>query len=388
MGIKSFFENLYNKLKNNNTLNIIILYINLIFYKILPLLIPLSLIGYSNIFVNIVRYVIVIYLIINLLISDFILRQSIKIRNLVEAEHSCNMCSNNVVWNLQDLVSNIVFYILGGFVFKYNMYLDIYWRCYTHTLPICIKNKLCVQKSVELQYQSIPFGILNYLIELSISYIFPFEYTLIMMFFITFVIDCVIFNLDIKYQSNISFVNVLLQGVWKVSQCVTIGYMENKKRKIANRDVVEEIINWLNYLRTNTWYRVILWKEFQNLDNFISWGNTSVFYREHILAIHEILITVVNYLDNDPKIKMARRTKILHIGTIFKPFMSSQNKFYIRMFESRKSLEPFIKQLLKDLDVSISNTKSEGIYEEMYNFEKKIDSQNVKIIESFYSNGQ
>lgn len=384
MLVKSFYEKLYKKLKNNNTIDIIILYINLIFYKIIPILVPLSLLGYSNILINICRYVIVIYLIINLLISDFILRQSIKIRNLTEAEHICGKCSNNIVWNLQDSISNVVFYIIGGLVFKYNIYLDIYWRSYMHTLPICIKNKLCINKSVELQYSSVIFGILNYLIELGLYYILPTEYTLIMMFFITFVIDCIIFNLDIKYKSNITFINVLLLGVWKTSQNLTIGYIENKKRNIGNRDVVEEVINKLNYLRNNTWYRVILWKEFQNLDNFISLGKTSVFYREHILSIHDFLILIVNYLDNNPTIKIARKIKILHLGTMFKPLMSSQNKFYIRMFESRKSIEPFIKQLLKDLDDSIANTKSELIYEEMYNVDKKIETENVKIIEQFY----
>ena len=93
---------------------------------------------------------------------------------------------------------------------------------------------------------------------------------------------------------------------------------------------------------------------------------------------------MVNYLDNNATIKIARKTKILHISTIFKPFMSSQNKFYIRMFESRKSIEPFIKQLLVDLDNSILKTKSECIYEELYSFNKKLENDNVKIIEKFY----
>jgi hypothetical protein len=384
MEIKKIFKMLYEKLQSNNTIDIIILYMNLIFYKIIPILIPLSLIGYSNIFVNIFRYVVTAYLIINLLISDFILRQSVKIRNPINADNTCEKCSSNIVWNLQDNVSNIVFYILGGIVFKYNVYLDIYWRSYMHSLPICIKNKLCIHKSVEIQYASIPFGILNYLIELGLYYVMPAEYTLITMFFVIFVIDCVIFNLNIKYKNNLSFVNILLICVWKISQFLTIGYIESKKRNFGNRDIVEEIINKLNYLRNNTWYRMVLWKEFQSLENFISFGKTSVFYREHVLVVHDLLVTIVYYLDNNTTIKFARKTKILHISTIFKPFMSSQHKFYVRMFESRKSIEPFIKQLLKDLDESITNTKSEIIYEEMYNFEKKIENQDVKIIDKYY----
>lgn len=384
MGIKNFLKMLYEKLQSNNTIDIIILYINLIFYKIIPILIPLSLIGYSNVFVNIFRYVITAYLIINLLISDFILRQSVKIRNPIDTDNACEKCSSNIVWNLQDNISNIVFYVLGGIIFKYNIYLDIYWRSYMHSLPICIKNKLCIHKSVEIQYISIPFGIFNYLIEFSLHYVLPAEYTLIIMFFVVFVIDCIIFNLNVKYKNNLSFTNILLISVWKISQYLTIGCIENKKRNFGNRDIVEEIINKLNYLRNNTWYRVVLWKEFQSLENFISFGKTSVFYREHVLVVHDLLVTIVHYLDNNTTIKIARKTKILHISTIFKPFMSSQNKFYIRMFESRKSIEPFIKQLLKDLDESIANTKSEIIYEEMYNFDKKIETENIKIIDKYY----
>jgi hypothetical protein len=384
MGIKSFFIKFYEKLKNNNTLGILSLYINLIFYKIIPILILLSLIDFSNIFISILRYLIVIYLVINLLISDFILRQSIKIRNSVEIDHTCDKCSNNVVWNIQDNISNIIFYILGGFIFKYNLFLDIYWRSYIHTLPICIKNKLCIQKSIELQFASIPFGILNYVIEYGMSFVVPFEYNLILMFFVTFLIDCIVFNLNIKYQNNINVVNALLKITWNISQNLTIGYFEVKKRKFGNRDIVEEIINKLNYVKNNTWYRVLLWKEFQNLDNFISLGNTSVFYREHILNFRDLLFTIVNYLDNNTTIKIARKTKLLHLTTIFKPLMSPQHKFYIRIFESRKSIEPFIKQLLSDLETSIKNTKSEEIYEEMYNVDKKMENENVKIIEKFY----
>lgn len=381
--MRNFINNFYKKIKSNNTIDIILLYLNLIFYKVIPILLPLSFLGYSNIFVNILRYLLVFYCLINLLISDFILRQSIKIRNNIDIEHNCDKCSNNVVWNLQDNISNIIFYIVGGIVFKYNVYLDIYWRSYTHTLPIYIQNKLCIQKSIELQYISIPFGIANYLIELGLSYIFSFEYNLIIMFFVTFLLDCVVFNLKVKYRNNISFINILLLTIWKISQSVTIGYIELKKRKIQNRDIVDEIIKKLNYLRNNTWYRVILWKEFQSLDNLISLGKTSVFYREHILNFSELLVTVMGYLDNTT-IKIARKTKILHLTTMFKPFMSTQNKFYIRMFESRKCIEPFIKQLIEDLDTSITNTKSELIYEELYNCEKKIETNDVKIIEKFY----
>ena len=381
--MRSFLINFYEKLKNNNILNIILLYINLIFYKVIPILLPLSLLGYSNTYINICRYIFIFYVLINLLISDFILRQSVKIRNTLELEHNCEKCSNNIVWNIQDNISNIIFYILGGIIFRYNIYLDIYWRSYLHTLPIYIKNKLCIQKSFEIQYISIPFGLCNYLIEFGLSYLIPFEYNLIIMFFVTFLLDCIIFNLNLKYKGNISFVNILILIVWKISQSITIGYIEIKKRKLGNRDIVEEIINKLNYLRNNTWYRVILWKEFQSLDNLISFGKTSVFYREHILNFSELLISIQSYLDNRT-IKIARKTKILHLTTMFKPFMSSQQKFYVRMFESRKSIEPFIKQLIEDFNKSITNTKSELLYEEMYNCEKKIEADKVEIIEKFY----
>jgi hypothetical protein len=384
MEIKKFFIKLYEKLKQNNTIDILLVYINLILYKIIPFLIPLSLIGFSNTFINILRFIIVVYLMINLLITDFILRQSIKIRNNVITEHNCEKCSNNIVWNIQDNISNMVFFMIGGIIFKYNIYLDMYWRSYIHTLPIFIKHKLCIQKSVELQFIIIPFGILNYVCEYIISFFLPFEYNLILMFFITFLIDCIIFNLDIVYNCNNNVINILLKIVWKISQTLTIGYFEIKKRTMENKNIVDEIIKKLYYLRNNIWYRMILWKEFQSLDNFISLGNTSVFYREHILNFYDLLQNIHTYLETNTTLKIARKTKILHISTIFKPFMSNQNKFYISLFESRKSIEPFIKQIIQDLDNSITKTSCNMIYEELYNFEKKIESENVKIIEKFY----
>jgi hypothetical protein len=384
MKIKIILKKFYDKLKSNNTINIITLYLNIVFLKIIPILLPFSLLGYDSLIINILRYIILGYLLVNLFITDFILRQSVKIRNIIEPEHSCEECSSNIVWNIQDNISNIVFYTLGTIIFKYNVYLNIYWRSYVHSLPIYLKNKLCIQKSIEIQYVSIIFGILNYIIELAISQIFPYEYCIIFMFGITYIIDCIIMNLDIKYYRNIDFLNVLLIVGWKISQCLTVGYIENKKRNYKNRDIVGEIIDKFNYLRNNTWYRVILWKEFQSLDSFISFGKTSVFYREHVLNFYDLLFTIINYLDNNTTIKIARKIKLLHISTIFKPFMSPENKFYIRMFESRKSIEPFVKQLLKDLDQSITNTKSEIIYEEMYNFDKKVETHNVKIIDKYY----
>jgi hypothetical protein len=381
----NFFKNIYNRAKNNNTIDICCLYIKLIFYKIIPILISLSLFGYLNIPINIFRYIITIYLVINLLITDFILRQSIKIRINSEKEHQCDKCSTNIVWALQDNLANIIFYILGGILFKYNIYLDIYWRSYIHSTPICIKNKLCVEKTIKLQYIAIPFGFLDYLIELCLYKLsLPCEYVLIFMFFITFLIDCVIYNIGAKYKNNIGVINTLLKIVWRISQYIVIGYIEHKKRNLINIDIIDFSINKLNYLRNNTWYRCVLWNEFQSLDNFISLGITSVFYREHVLNTHEFLVTITHYLEKDPTLKFVRKTKILHIGSMFKPFMSSEKKFYLRMFDSRKSIEPFIKQLLSDLDFSITNTKSEIIYEAMYNFNKKVDNTNIKIIDKFY----
>ena len=69
-----------------------------------------------------------------------------------------------------------------------------------------------------------------------------------LMFFVTFLLDCIVINLNIKYKKNISFVNILIIVIWKISQYLSVGYIENKKRKFKNRDVVEEIINKLNYL--------------------------------------------------------------------------------------------------------------------------------------------
>jgi len=380
-----FLKNIYNKLFYNNTFDIIKIYWNIIIYKIIPILLPISIIGYNNFFINLLRHIITIYLAINLLITDFILRQSVRIRtcdNLIE--HNCDRCSQDIIWNIQDIASNVVFYILGGAISKYNMYTDIYWRSYLHAIPIFIKNKLCISKSINFQYIGLIFGLINYFIEFVLSYILPNEYLLLMMFFITFVIDTIIFNLDLKYKDTFNFSSIFLDIIWKISQCLTVGYLEIKKRSYIDKDIIYDIINYFNYFRNNTYYRFILWKEFQTLDNFISFGKTSVFYREHILNIHELLSIANNYLENNMIIKIARKTKILHVSTMLKPFMSSQNKFYIRLFESRKKIEPFIAQIINDLDTSIKNTKSENLYEELYNCQKKVNSDNIEIIENHY----
>ena len=56
--------------------------------------------------------VIFCYLVINLLISDGILRQSIKLRTNINISHTCDECSTNFIWNLQDSVSYIIFNII------------------------------------------------------------------------------------------------------------------------------------------------------------------------------------------------------------------------------------------------------------------------------------
>ncbi|AYV79956.1 MAG: hypothetical protein Gaeavirus3_10 [Gaeavirus sp.] len=384
----SYIKNLYNIIQNNNTFDIIKLYATIIFYKVMPFIISMSLLGYDNSYINYIRYLITGYLAFNLLITDSILRQSIKIRmNISPPEnHKCNKCSSDIVWNLQDIISSLLFMFIGQFAFKYNIYLDIYWRSYIHTLPIYKKNNLCIPKTMQFQYIGIPFGIANYLIEFILSLIFPFEYLIIIMFFITFVIDTLIYNSNLKNYHDNNFTSIFIIITWKISQFITLGYIELKKRSYVhkNKDIITELINTLQHLRSNSYYRIFLWKEFSSLENLISFGKTSVFYREHILSFYESLLSAMYYLEHNTTIKIARKTKLLHITTMLKPFMSSQNKFYIRLFESRKIIEPFLKQILHDLEDSIKNTKSEPIYEDLYNCKKKIEIDTTKIIDSYY----
>jgi hypothetical protein len=366
------------------TKDIILLYGELILYKILPIMIPLSLLG--NGFTSI-RYLFLGYLYINLLLSDIILRQSIKIRNSMIIEHNCEYCSKNIIWNIQDIISNILFTLLGTFIFKVNILLDIYWRSYIHSLPISIKNKYCTQKSIDINIIAIPFGIINYIIEIMISSVLPFEYTIIMMCFINFMIDIIIIHKSIlNYSHNIFSFNILLRILWKISQFLTVGYIELKKREIADRDVIEDIINILQYLRNNTFYRFILWKEFQSLDNFISMGKTSIFYREHVLNTYDLFVNIMSYLDNN-MVKIIRKSKLIHITALFKPFLSSQHKFYIRLFESRKIIEPFIIQFINDMNQSIKNTKGEVEFEEVYNNIKEIEQDKLNIIDDYCDKG-
>lgn len=383
--IIKYLEHLYEKIYNNDTYDIIIAYTNLLIYKILPLLLTLSICGYSNIYVIILRYLIFCYLVINLLISDGILRQSIKLRTNINISHTCNECSTNFIWNLQDNVSYIIFNIIGSIIFKSNIYLDIYWRSYVHTIPYYIKNKICISKSIQYQYIFTGFGLLNYLTEFILGYILPFEYLFIIMYFVTFVLDCVVFNIHIEYKNNNSFFNILLVVPWKISQFLTIGFIEFRKRKYIDKNIIEDIINVLNYLRDNTYYRIILWKEFQSLEHFVSYGRTSVYFREHITNTHDLLTSIVNFLDNNTALLIARRIKLFHITTLFKPLMSSEHRFYVSIFESRISIEKFIKQFVGDLKEAITNTKNETSYEEIYNCVIKAeDADNMNIIDKYY----
>jgi hypothetical protein len=368
----------------NRLYDIITTYIEIIVYKILPLYIPIIIT--ANYDINYyVRYLLLGYFYINLSINDIILRQSIKLRINNEEINStcCNKCSSNIVWNIQDNIANIIFYLLGTLIFRYNIITNIYWRSYIHSQPCCIQNKLCIQKSLDIQLIGIVFGIINYLIELLLCMYLPFDFCIIIMIFINFLIDCIIFSLDIKYN-KIYLINILLLIVWKLTQFMVIGFIETKKRENENRDIISKVINSINHLRNNDYYRVILWKEFQSLDNFISLGKLSIFYREHILNIYDLLTTINYFLNNNTALIIARKTKLLHISTIFKPIISSEHHFYIKMFESRKIIEPFIQQILNDLEKSIKNTKNEAIYEELFNYIKPIENDKLKVIDSYY----
>lgn len=90
----------------------------------------------------------------------------------------------------------------------------------------------------------------------------------------------------------------------------------------------------------------------------------------------------MSYLDNNMA-KIIRKSKLLHITTLFKPFLSSQHKFYIRLFESRKTIEPFIIQFINDMNQSIKNTKSEIKFEEIYNNIKEIEHDKLTIIDDY-----
>jgi len=369
------------------TQHIILSYLNLLLYKIFPIIIPLSIIGIDSLLFSAIQYLVFGYMYFNLIISDILLRQTIKIyiiksnTNISNNEHNCDYCSKNIVWNLQDIITNLVFNIIGTYIFRKNIYLDIYWRSYLHTLPIAIKNKLCVQQSIYINWIGIIGGFINYFLEKFLSYYFPFVYVLFFMLFLNFIIDCFIFELDIKSSTSI-LSPILLKIIWKFTQCIIIGWIELKKRTMQNNNMILEILHWFVYLKNNTYYRFIFWKEFQSLDLFVSYGESSIFYREHVLNLFELLLNIKYLIDNQI-VKFARKTKLLHISSFLKPYLSSENKFYISLFEARKEIEPFLNDIIKDIESSILHTKIKNEYEEFYNDRKKIESS-INIMESYY----
>lgn len=412
---------IYNNLITNNTGLILKSYVDLIINKIIPVLFTslsiLKIFDFLDIFNSdltfLIRLIIIIYIYLNMFISDTILRQSLKIRTINEKEHSCENCSVNVVWNLQDSFSNILFNIIGSIVFKYNWMTDIYWRSYIHSLPIHITNRICVQKTLELKQIGIFFGILNYITDYGSSMIFNGDVCMIINLFITFIFDTIISNLtssssssssinsncfynsfeiydkDIEEDENNEYYKYFIYGInlplvcfWKISQFILVGYIEIKKRSQTNKDFIKILLSVANHLRTHKYYKVLFWKEFQSLENFIKLGKVSLFYREHIISFYDLLVNVTNYLNNTT-VKIIRKSKIIHFTTIFKSFLPSQYKFYITLFESRKSIEQFVNDLMNDLESAIKNTKGDLEYEEIFSY-KTIEKKTPSVIDDYY----
>lgn len=367
---------------SNETKPILLSYLTLYLYKVLPILIPLSLLGYTVPAIIVLRYLLVSYLYLNLFLNDCILRESVKIRTVHTKEHNCSRCSQNVIWNLQDQLANLLFLIIGSVFFKANIYLDLYWRSFIHSIPLATKNKLCIQKSIQIEWFGILFGLLNYVCEWALTQLFPFEYVLFSMLWIQFAIDCFIFDRTLPSYPILPMQLLLIFG-WKTAQCLMLGIIEIKKRSIGQNNMISEWIRVISYMKNSTFYRFILWKEFQTLDNFISYGSTSAFYREHILNMFELLLNIKYFLTDNKAIIFARKTKLLHITTIFKPYMSAENKFYITLFEARKEIEPFIKEIIAELERSIQTTKCVLDYEELYSYDTQLN-HSMHMMESHY----
>jgi hypothetical protein len=398
---------------NNNTVLILKYYADLIIHKVILVIIPL--IGISNIFNNIfdssddfsliylIRIITIIYVYINLFIIDTILRQSLKIRTTSKTEHSCDYCSINITWNLQDIISNLLFNIIGCMIFKYNWIMDIYWRSYIHSLPMHIVDKLCVQKSLEITKVGILFGIINYFSDYILGFVFNKDVCMIINLFLTFVFDFIVFNyynnyddfeIDFEIYENsieknekiyyhIKYIfNLPLFIVWKTSQFIFVGYIEINKRNTNNRNIIKDLLWIANHLRNNIYYKFILWKEFQSLENFIKFGKVSLFCREHVISFYDLMVHITNYLNNTT-FKIVRKSKIIHLTFIFKTFLPSQYKFYISLFESRKNIEQFINVLMNDLETSIKNTKGDIEYEEIFSY-KNIEKKNFNMIDDYY----
>jgi hypothetical protein len=401
--------NLYSQINNNNTNMILKSYTDLVIHKVILLIIPLicifNIINYffdsSNEFILIylIRIITIIYTYINLLTSDTILRQSLKIRTISQLEHSCDNCDISVIWNLQDNITNLLFNIIGSIVFKYNCITDIYWRSYIHSLPTHNKNKLCVQKSLEITKTGILFGTLNYFSDYILGIIFNRDFCIIINLFITFIFDFVIYNYNENnettfeiYENSIEnekayynlkyMFNSPLFIFWKISQCTFVGYIEIKKRNTNNKDIIKDLLWLVNHIRNNTYYRFIFWQEFQTLESFIRFGKISLFYREHVISFYDLMVHITNYINNTT-FKIIRKSKIIHLTCIFKSFLPSQYKFYTSLFESRKNIEQFINILMTDLENSIKNTKGHVEYEEIFSY-KNIEKKNLNMIDDYY----
>ena len=383
--INEYFVTLKEKLYQNNTVNIIKIYFGLLLKRVFPLFFTLSIFGYGNLYINFLRYILIIYIIINITINEIVLRQSIKIEIFKETVHNCKKCPTNIIFTMEEYLTNILFYVIGTFLSRHNILSNIYWKSHIHSSPLYQSNKLCVKSSLQIQNIGIFFGIVDYIVEQILIFCLPFEYCIFLTFFVSFCIDAIVYNIGPLNNENMISHNFVLKFVWNIGNSIVIGIIEKYKRNIknTNNSIVEDIIKYLNYCRTHTYYRFIFWKEFRSLNNFISYGNSSIFYREHIINIHEFLSNMIEYLDNSMSIKIVKKTKLINISSIFRPFMSSQSKFYLELISARKHIEPFIRQIILDVESSIKSSKSDMYYEELYNVRKNIEEEKT-IIKNYY----
>jgi len=381
----NIFGNTYSKLKNNfstileelyqtNIHDIITVYIKIICYKILPYLLFFSILNHTNIYFKSIKYIFFIYSLINLFITDFILRQSIKYTKITNIKHSCSKCPVNLIHNIEECISIFIFNLVGYMISKHNILLDIYWRSYLHTNPLMIKEKVCIRNYITFNYVGIPFGIINYCFEQIVSTILPTEYVFFLMMLLNFYIDSIIYISNIQYSNN-KILNILLEIIWFISECFTLGIIEFQKRKIKTNDIIKDTIFYFNYLKNHNYYKVILWSDFQQLNNFISTSYGSVYYREHISNIYHLLYNILNNIKNNKTIKFIRKSKIIHLTSLFSNLFPTDYKIYLKIFDSRKYLEPFLFELVRLLEHNLTNYKlnSENIPLENKNINIKLN---------------
>ena len=233
---------------------------------------------------------------LNLLISDSLIRLFIPIKNK-------NKNNNNNFISISDKIKcyisyfylNIIIYIII-FFFKSNIII-IFFKGYIHGhMTYIINDSFSINNITEYKYWFFIYG----LIEQYFTFFIPNNFNSIkfcIILYFNYLFD--LYNIknylniffikiyDFKYINN--KLSIIIKILWKISNV----FMNGTFSKSDNSSILKKIyINLLSFKNINNLYKIILWKEYHNLNNLLNYSPLSpysrIFLNDLLFCIYEI----------------------------------------------------------------------------------------------------